>query len=81
MNIDKSLEKLGIDVQYIEVETPQIIEKTYLGDSVYCAWDGYSMILTTENGLPSDPSNTIFLEPKVLRALESFEKYMVEKYK
>ncbi len=47
--------------------------KDYLGDSVYAEFDGSGIILTTENGLASDPSNTIYLEPEVLRALVRFE--------
>jgi hypothetical protein len=43
--------------------------KAYLGDSVYANFDGNSIILTTENGLPNDPSNTIALEVPVLNAL------------
>lgn len=41
--------------------------KTYLGDSVYLAFDGYNFTLTTENGY--GPSNTIVLEPEVLNNL------------
>lgn len=44
--------------------------KAYLGDSVYAEFDGFSIILTTENGM--GPSNTIVLEPEVLRALNDF---------
>ena len=44
----------------------------YLGDSVYASWDGYAVKLTTQNGLPTDPSNTIVLEPAVLRRLFNF---------
>lgn len=44
--------------------------KTYLGDSVYAAFDGFSVVLTTENGGP--PSNTIYMEPSVLAALDRF---------
>lgn len=44
--------------------------KAYLGDSVYADYDGYHIILTTENGY--GPSNTIALEPGVLRALEVY---------
>lgn len=43
--------------------------KSYLGDSVYAEFDGYGITLTTENGLPDDPSNSIFLEPKVIELL------------
>jgi len=46
---------------------------TYLGDSVYCAVDGSGgIILTTRNGLPTDPSNTIYLEPEVYEALKQY---------
>jgi hypothetical protein len=44
--------------------------KQYLGDSVYADFDGYHVVLTTENGY--GPSNTIALEPEVLDALERF---------
>jgi len=43
--------------------------KVYLGDSVYAAWDGEYVILTTENGMPSDPSNRIYLDGEVRSAL------------
>ncbi len=46
--------------------------KQYLGDSVYADWDGYHVVLTTENGLPNDPSNTICLDSQVLLALANF---------
>ena len=39
--------------------------KTYIGDSVYAEFDGYSIILTTENGYADDPRNKIYLEPAV----------------
>jgi hypothetical protein len=42
----------------------------YLGDSVYVAWDGYMLELTTNNGLGA--SNRIYLEPGVLRALVEY---------
>lgn len=43
--------------------------KQYLGDSVYVEFDGFHLVLTTENGLPGYPSNTIYLEPGLLRYL------------
>ena len=46
--------------------------KTYLGDSVYADFDGYAVVLTTENGYPDDPRNRIVLEPAVLRGLNDF---------
>lgn len=44
--------------------------KSYLGDSVYVDFDGYALTLTTENGL--GPTNTIVLEPEVVRALVEY---------
>lgn len=46
--------------------------KQYLGDSVYVNFDGGVLELTTENGLPSDPSNLIILELKVYEALVKY---------
>lgn len=44
--------------------------KTYIGDSVYAEFDEYGcIVLTTENGLPTDPSNRIVLEPGVFAEL------------
>jgi hypothetical protein len=48
------------------------VKKTYLGDSVYCASDGFGLWLTTENGYPDDPRNKIYLEPEVYHALIEF---------
>lgn len=45
---------------------------TYLGDSVYAKFDGFAIVLTTNNGY--GPSNTIVLEPEVMRALDRFVK-------
>ena len=50
--------------------------KEYLGDSVYADFDGYHIILTTENGF--GPSNTIALEPPVLLALDDYRKRLRE---
>lgn len=47
-------------------------EKVYLGDSVYATYDGYHVILTTENGYPDDPRNRIALEPAVLESLNEY---------
>lgn len=44
------------------------MNKDYLGDSVYVASDHNRIILSTENGLPNDPSNIIVLEQETLRA-------------
>jgi hypothetical protein len=45
-------------------------QKQYLGDSVYADYDGYHIVLTTENGY--GPSNTIALEPIVYEALMKY---------
>jgi hypothetical protein len=41
--------------------------KVYLGDSVYAAFDGDRITLTTENGFGA--TNTIVIEPEVYQAL------------
>ena len=46
------------------------IKKEYLGDSVYAQWYLGDIWLTTENGM--GPSNSIYLEPEVYRALLRF---------
>ena len=43
-------------------ETPKLV---YLGDSVYAWTDGFGVWLETRNGLETDPSNRIYLEPQV----------------
>lgn len=42
----------------------------YLGDSVYATFDGFRIVLTTDNG--DGPTNTIYMEPSVIVALERF---------
>jgi hypothetical protein len=44
--------------------------RAYLGDSIYASFDGFNVVLTTENGL--EPSNTIVLEPQVCQELINF---------
>ena len=46
--------------------------KSYLGDSVYVDFDGYHIILTTENGYPDDPHNKIALSETIYNALLSY---------
>lgn len=50
--------------------------KTYIGDGVYAEFDGFSIILTTENGYDR-PTNTIVIEPSHLDAINNFYKNMV----
>jgi hypothetical protein len=63
--------------EYVTQEECPMRKKVYLGDSVYVSFDGWGFILTTENGLPHDPSNRIYLEPEVLSSLN---KYVEELY-
>ena len=44
--------------------------KEYLGDSVYADFQNNGVVLTTENGMGA--SNTIYMEPQVLVALNGF---------
>ena len=44
--------------------------KRYLGDGVYVDFDGFQIVLTTEDGLRA--TNTIYLEPEVVNALFRF---------
>lgn len=46
--------------------------KQYLGDSVYAEWNGYDIVLTTENGYTDDPRNRIVLEPSIYAELLGF---------
>lgn len=48
--------------------------KQYIGDSVYADFDGYHIVLTTENGYGA--SNTIYLEPQVLAALDDYKSWL-----
>ncbi len=52
------------------------MEKVYLGDAVYAAFDGYAIALTTEDGI--DVTNEIVLEPEVLRALDNYRRRIAE---
>lgn len=44
--------------------------KSYLGDGVYADHDGYSIVLTAENGYSIQ--NTIYLEPDLITALLTY---------
>ena len=55
--------------------------KAYLGDSVYAKSDGYHIILTTENGIPGDPSNEIFLNPIVISNLLEYQEWLEQQLK
>ena len=53
--------------------------KKYLGDSVYAEFDGYHIILTTDNGYGA--SNTIALEPSLIKALNKYQQYLIDYFK
>ena len=44
--------------------------KQYIGDAVYVDFDGFMLILTTENGIKV--TNTIALEPEVWEFLKAY---------
>ena len=46
------------------------MDKQYLGDSVYAEHENGMIKLTTDNGMGA--SNTIYLEPEVMAALERY---------
>ena len=46
--------------------------KAYLGNGVYVDFDGYHIVLTTNNGIRA--TNTIYLEPEVYKALTDYVK-------
>jgi hypothetical protein len=50
--------------------------KQYLGDAVYADFDGYHVVLTTEDGIRA--TNRICLDPDVLKALD---RYVAELFK
>ncbi len=52
--------------------------KRYIGDSVYVTWENGGVWLTTENGLPGDPSNRIYMEGSVLTGFLEFLEYVAD---
>ena len=44
--------------------------KEYIGDGIYAAFDGYMLILTTENGI--DVTNRIGIEPREWAKLTNY---------
>jgi len=44
--------------------------KVYIGDGCYIDFDGYALVLTTENGI--EATNRIVLEPSVYAALVEY---------
>lgn len=52
------------------------MERTYLGDSVYCDFDGFNLRLFLNNG--DEDHNIIFLEPSVVNSLLDYLKVITE---
>lgn len=46
------------------------MKKFFLGDGVYAFFDGFALVLTTENGI--ETTNRIVLEPDVWVALTAY---------
>lgn len=44
--------------------------KEYIGDGVYVEFDSFYIVLTTSNGI--EDTNTIYLEPPVLKNFNEF---------
>ncbi len=51
--------------------------KEYLGDGVYLDFDGFHIILTTEDGV--SVTNTIFLEPEFPEQIVQYKANLLEK--
>lgn len=50
--------------------------KRYIGDGVYAEFDGFGIVLTTDNGIST--TNRIVLEPDVYAALADFVAALVK---
>lgn len=46
------------------------MKKTYIGDGVYVEFDGFALVMTTENGV--SVTNCIVLEPQVWELLRQY---------
>lgn len=46
------------------------LKKEYLGDGAYVSFDGYAIVLTTEDGL--NTTNRVVLEPQILEHFEGW---------
>jgi hypothetical protein len=51
--------------------------KVYLGDGVYASFDGFRIVLTTEDGITE--SNRIYVEPQVYEGLEAYARKVWER--
>jgi len=55
------------------------MNKVYLGDGVYVDFDGYQIVLTTEDGI--SVTNTIYLEPNIYASLVAYVGQLSDKLK
>lgn len=53
-------------------------QQRYIGDGVYASFDGYQIILETQNG--HETTNRIALENEVLQELDQYRQYVIEFY-
>lgn len=51
----------------------------YIGDAVYCHFDGYNLVLTTGSHDINNATNVIALEPCVMQKLIEYHKRLIEK--
>lgn len=54
-----------------------LIEKTYLADGIYFDFDGFSIVLTTENGF--SVTNRIVFDPEAMTMLDSARRSLDER--
>ena len=57
-------------------QNPMVGKKHYIGDGVYGNYDGYRIILTTEDG--TGIQNTIYFEPDTLKVFEDYVRWIRE---
>lgn len=55
---------------------PKDYPKDYIGDGVYCLYDGFSIWLRANDF--ENPTDEICLEPEVLKALNRFSERCIE---
>lgn len=58
--------------------TKELWSKRYIGDAVYVKFDGYHLVLTTEDG--TNVTNRICLEPQVYETLLGYAKNIIDGY-
>ncbi len=46
----------------------------YLGDGLYAAYDGFQLVLAANDKVSGNPSDKVYLDPRVVENLESYVK-------